>query len=68
MKSEEMALKSEIRQMLNEAGFNREYINDIVNNPSKHIKIIKVNGEDTICYSQQFVKLLELLECIISER
>lgn len=62
-----MALRSEIRQMLNEAGFNRNTIKSIVNNPSKHIKIIKVNGEDTICYSQQFVKLLELLECIISE-
>lgn len=43
-------------------------IMDIVNSPTKHIKIIKVDGEDTICYSQQFVKLLELLERTISER
>lgn len=43
MKVEEMALRSEIRQMLNEAGFNRETIKDLVKDSIDDIVKNQVN-------------------------
>lgn len=40
---------------------NKTEILNIVNEPSKHIQIIKIDGEDSIVYSSKFVKLLELI-------
>lgn len=43
MKAEEMVLRSEIRQMLNEAGFNRETIKEMVRNSINDIVKNQVN-------------------------
>ena len=43
MRVEEMALRSEIRQMLNEAGFNRETIKDMIKNSIDDIVKNQVN-------------------------
>lgn len=40
---------------------------DIVNNPSKHIQIAKIDGEDSIVYSSEFVKLLESLPTMLTK-
>lgn len=39
----------------------REEILNIVNEPSKHIQIVKIDGKDSIVYSSNFVELLELI-------
>ncbi len=51
MKVEEMALRSEIRQMLNEAGFNRNTLKDLVKEILKEElnKAIKQAVEETNC-------------------
>lgn len=40
---------------------NKTEILNIVNEPSKHIQIVKIDGKDSIVYSSEFVELLELI-------
>lgn len=40
---------------------NKKEILSIVNNPSKHIQIVNLDGEASIAYSAKFVELLELI-------
>ena len=38
---------------------NKTEILNIVNEPSKHIQIVKIDGKDSIVYSSKFVEFLE---------
>lgn len=40
---------------------NKTEILNIVNEPSKHIQIVKIDGKDSIVYSSKFIELLELI-------
>lgn len=40
---------------------NKSEILNIVNEPSKHIHVVKIDGKDSIVYSSKFVELLELI-------
>lgn len=46
---------------------NKAEILDIVNEPSKHIQIAKIVGEDRIVYSSKFVELLELIPTMLTK-
>ena len=45
---------------------NKAEILDIVNEPSKHIQIVKIDGEDSIVYSSKFVELLMLIPTMLT--
>ena len=40
---------------------------NIVNKPSKHIHIVKIDGKDSIVYSSKFVDLLELIPTMLTK-
>ena len=40
---------------------------NIVNEPSKHIQIVKIDGKDSIVYSSKFVELLELIPTMLTK-
>lgn len=40
---------------------------DIVNEPSKHIQIVKIDGKNSIVYSSKFVELLELIPTMLTK-
>lgn len=40
---------------------------NIVNEPSKHIQIVKIDGKDSIVYSSEFVELLELIPTMLTK-
>lgn len=58
MKVEEIALRSEIRQMLNEAGFNRNSLKDLVKEVLKEElnKAIKQAIAETNCDVMEYIK------------
>lgn len=45
---------------------NKTKIIAIVNEPSKHIQIVKIDGKDHIVYSADFVELLELIPTMLT--
>ena len=45
---------------------NKTEILNIVNEPSKHIHIVKIDGKDEIVYSSKFVELLELIPTMLT--
>ena len=45
----------------------KKEILDIINEPSKHIQIAKVDGKDKIVYSSKFVELLELIPNMLTK-
>lgn len=46
---------------------NKTEILNIVNEPSKHIQIVKIDGKDSIVYSSKFVELLELIPTMLTK-
>lgn len=40
---------------------------NIVNEPSKHVKLMKIDGKDNIVYSAKFVELLELIPTMLTK-
>lgn len=46
---------------------NKTEILSIVNEPSKHIQIVKIDGKDSIVYSSKFVELLELIPTMLTK-
>lgn len=46
---------------------NKTEILNIVNEPSKHIQIVKIDGKDSIAYSSKFVELLELIPTMLTK-
>lgn len=46
---------------------NRTEILNIVNEPSKHIQVVKIDGIDSIVYSSKFVELLELIPTMLAK-
>ena len=46
---------------------NKTEILNIVNEPSKHIQIVKIEGKDSIVYSSKFVELLELIPTMLTK-
>lgn len=46
---------------------NKAEILNIVNEPSKHIQIVKIDGKDSIVYSSKFVELLELIPTMLTK-
>ena len=46
---------------------NKTEILNIVNEPSKHIQIVKIDGKDSIIYSSKFVELLELIPTMLTK-
>lgn len=46
---------------------NKTEILNIVNEPSKHIHIVKIDGKDSIVYSSKFVELLELISEMLTK-
>ena len=46
---------------------NKTEILNIVNEPSKHIQIVKVDGKDSIVYSSKLVELLELIPTMLTK-
>lgn len=46
---------------------NKTEILDVINEPSKHIQIVKIDGIDTIIYSSKFVELLELIPIVLTK-
>ncbi len=46
---------------------NKTEILSIVNEPSKHIQIVKIDGKDSIVYSSKFVELLELIPTMLAK-
>ena len=46
---------------------NKTEILNIVNEPSKHIQIVKIDGKDDIVYSSKFVELLELIPTMLTK-
>ena len=46
---------------------NKAEILNIVNEPSKHIHIVKIDGKDSIAYSSKFVELLELIPTMLTK-
>lgn len=65
MKVEEMALRSEIRQMLNEAGFNRDIIKQMVQDS---INDIVKNQVNQVLMERREKDLGEVVEDYISNR
>lgn len=51
----------------NKKVMNKTEILDIVDNPSKHIHVVKIDGKDTIVYSSKFVDLLELIPTMLTK-
>ena len=45
---------------------NKTEILNIVNEPSKHIQIVKIDGKDSVVYSSKFVELLELIPTMLT--
>ncbi len=46
---------------------NKTEILNIVNEPTKYIKLMKINGKDNIVYSAKFVELLELIPTMLTK-
>lgn len=46
---------------------NKTEVLNIVNEPSKHIQIVKIDGKDSIVYSSKFVELLELIPNMLTK-
>lgn len=46
---------------------NKTEILNIVNEPSKHIQIVKIDGKDSIVYSSKLVELLELIPTMLTK-
>lgn len=46
---------------------NKTEILNIVNEPTKHIQLVKIDGKDSIVYSSKFVELLELIPTILTK-
>ena len=46
---------------------NKTEILNIVNEPSKHISIVKIDGKDNVVYSLKFVELLELIPTMLTK-
>ncbi len=46
---------------------NKTAIMNIINEQSKHIKIVKIDGKDNIAYSSEFVKLLESIPTMLTK-
>ena len=40
---------------------------NIVNEPTKHIQLVKIDGKDSIVYSSKFVELLELIPTMLTK-
>lgn len=46
---------------------NKTEILNIINEPSKHIQVVKIDGKDSIVYSSKFVELLELIPTMLTK-
>lgn len=46
---------------------NKTEILNIVNEPSKHVQIVKIDGKDSIAYSSKFAELLELIPTMFTK-
>lgn len=46
---------------------NKTEILNIVNEPSKHIQLVRIDGKDSIVYSSKFVELLELIPTMLTK-
>ena len=46
---------------------NKTEILNIVNEPSKHIQIVKIDDKDSIVYSSKFIELLELIPTMLTK-